>query len=70
MWTDPIVEETRAIRDSIAAKFDYEPIELGEHFKSMRMTDLLARVMAAANSAPFRIDRHPFTAPTSNPREM
>jgi len=52
MWTDPIVEETRKIRNEIASGFDYDPIKLGEYFKSMKMADLVARIKAAAEQIP------------------
>ncbi len=39
MWNDPIVEETRAIRDQIASRFDYDVRALGEYFKSKRSSD-------------------------------
>lgn len=38
MWTDPIVEETRSIRTSIASRFDYDIVALGEYFKSQNAT--------------------------------
>jgi chaperonin GroEL (HSP60 family) len=34
MWIDPIVEETRKIRDEQAARFDYEVRMLGEYYAS------------------------------------
>ncbi len=34
MWTDPIVEETRKIRDEMAARFDYDVKALGQYYKS------------------------------------
>ena len=34
MWNDPIVEETRKVRDEIAAKFDYDIKAIGEYYKS------------------------------------
>ena len=36
MWNDPIVEETRAIREKIAVRFNYDVWALGEYFKSKR----------------------------------
>jgi hypothetical protein len=32
MWNDPIVEETRRIRDEIAARFNYEVEKLGQYY--------------------------------------
>ena len=34
MWNDPIVEETRKVRDEIASKFNYDVKALGEYYKS------------------------------------
>lgn len=31
MWEDPIVEETRRIRDELAARFNYDIQALGEY---------------------------------------
>lgn len=42
MWTDPIVEETRSIRTSIASSFDYDLVALGEYFKSKNATTVSA----------------------------
>lgn len=39
MWTDPIVEETRAIRAEIAARFNFDIWALGEYFKGKRAED-------------------------------
>jgi hypothetical protein len=36
MWNDPIVEETRKIRDELAAKFNYEVQELGQYYQSQQ----------------------------------
>jgi len=36
MWNDPIVEETRKIRDEMAAKFNYEVQELGQYYLSQQ----------------------------------
>ncbi len=33
MWEDPIVEETRKVRDQIASQFNYDIKLLGEYFK-------------------------------------
>jgi len=42
MWVDPIVAETRSIRDSIAARFDYDILALGEYFKAQNATTISA----------------------------
>jgi hypothetical protein len=36
MWNDPIVEETRKIRDELAAKFNYDVQELGQYYLSQQ----------------------------------
>jgi hypothetical protein len=36
MWNDPIVEETRKIRDELAAKFNYDVEKLGQHYISQQ----------------------------------
>ncbi|MCX6049114.1 MAG: hypothetical protein NT075_28775 [Chloroflexi bacterium] len=40
MWVDPIVEETRSIRDKIASRFDYDILALGEYFKAQKATTI------------------------------
>ena len=39
MWNDPIVEETRQIRDELAAKFNYDIRALGQYYKAQQMTE-------------------------------
>jgi len=34
MWNDPVVEETRKIRDELAAKFNYDAQKLGQYYLS------------------------------------
>jgi len=36
MWNDPIVEETRRIRDEIAARFDYDVEALGRYYQAQQ----------------------------------
>jgi hypothetical protein len=36
MWNDPIVEETRKIRDEIAARFDYDVEALGRYYQEQQ----------------------------------
>jgi hypothetical protein len=36
MWNDPIVEETRKIRDELAARFNYDVQELGQYYLSQQ----------------------------------
>jgi hypothetical protein len=45
MWDDPIIEETRTVRDRIAVQFQYDVWKLGEHFKAKRQIE--ARQMIA-----------------------
>ena len=39
MWNDPIVEETRKVRDEIAAKFNYDVKQIGEYYKSKQESE-------------------------------
>ena len=50
MWNDPIVEETREIRDKIAARFNYDVWALGEYFKSKRSSEALALISKAVSA--------------------
>ena len=34
MWNDPIVEDTRKIRDELAARFNYDVQKLGQYYLS------------------------------------
>jgi hypothetical protein len=36
MWNDPIVEETRKIRDELAARFNYDVQALGQYYLSQQ----------------------------------
>lgn len=36
MWNDPIVEETRKIRDEIAARFNYDVEALGRYYQEQQ----------------------------------
>ena len=36
MWSDPIVEETRKIRDEIAARFNYDVEALGRYYQEQQ----------------------------------
>ncbi len=51
MWDDPIVRETRKVRNEIAAQSGYDLQALGEYFKAMRAADA-AKSIAALISAP------------------
>jgi hypothetical protein len=39
MWNDPIVEETRKIRDELAAKFNYDVRKLGQYYQSRQKVE-------------------------------
>lgn len=39
MWKDPIVEETRKIRDELAAKFNYDIDALGRYYSSREKSE-------------------------------
>lgn len=39
MWNDPIVEETRKIRDELAAKFNYDVEKIGQYYQSQQKTE-------------------------------
>ena len=45
MWDDPIVEETRRVRQEITAEVGNDVGVLGAYFKSMRAADV-ARLLA------------------------
>jgi hypothetical protein len=39
MWNDPIVEETRKIRDEIAERFNYDVEALGRYYQSQQIKE-------------------------------
>jgi hypothetical protein len=39
MSHDPIVEETRRIRDELAARFDYDVQKLGQYYIAQQQTE-------------------------------
>lgn len=39
MWNDPIVEETRKIRDEIAARFNYDVEALGRYYQEQQIKE-------------------------------
>jgi hypothetical protein len=39
MWNDPIVEETRKIRDELAARFNYDVRQIGRYYQSKQSAD-------------------------------
>lgn len=44
MWDDPIVAETRQVREQIAARFAYDVYALGEYFKTKHASDAIALI--------------------------
>jgi hypothetical protein len=57
MWIDPIVEETRRIRDEQAARFDYEVRRLGEYYVSERQDEGRVVVRRPAKKEARDVDR-------------
>ena len=39
MWSDPIVDETRKVRDDLAAKFNYDVRALGQYYRSREKSE-------------------------------
>jgi hypothetical protein len=39
MWNDPIVEETRELRDELAARFNYDVRALGQYYQSQQTAE-------------------------------
>ena len=39
MHNDPIVDETRKVRDELAAKFNYDVRAIGEHYRSLEISE-------------------------------
>ena len=39
MWNDPIVEETRKIRDEIAERFNYDVEALGRYYQEKQIKE-------------------------------
>ena len=56
MWNDPIVEETRKIRDELAAKFDYDVQKLGQYYISKQKTEDRKVVRRAAKKEVEKIE--------------
>lgn len=50
MWDDPIVAETRSVRDQIAARFHYDVVAIGEYFKAKRAKDAKKLIAQAVQS--------------------
>lgn len=52
MWNDPIVEETRRIRDEIAARFNYDVEALGRYYQSQQTKENRVVVRRPAKKEP------------------
>lgn len=52
MWSDPIVEETRKIRDEIAARFNYDVEALGRYFQEQQKQENRVFVKRPAKREP------------------
>ena len=52
MWDDPIVEETRRVRQEIAAEFGGDAGALGAYFKAMRAADSARQLAEFLKQAP------------------
>jgi hypothetical protein len=48
MWNDPIVEETRKIRDEIAARFNYDVEALGRYYQEQQAKEGRVAVKGSA----------------------
>ncbi|MCW5796796.1 MAG: hypothetical protein KIT57_05925 [Blastocatellales bacterium] len=48
MWIDPIVKQTRNIRDKLAAKFNYDVEQLGRYYQSRQAAEGLKVVNRSA----------------------
>ena len=57
MWNDPIVEETRKIRDEIAARFNYDVEALGRYYQSQQAQEGRVIVKRPAKPAKMRTGR-------------
>lgn len=67
MWDDPIIQETRSIRDKIASRFGYDVHALGEYFMKMRANDAKLLIEAVAESEK---DKLPTPTTTKPARKM
>jgi hypothetical protein len=47
MWDDPIVAETRDLRDQVASRFNYDVLAMGEYFKTKRAKDAKKLILQA-----------------------
>ncbi len=51
MWNDPIVGETRTLREQIASRFNYDVFAIGEYFKTKRASEAKELIAQAIKSA-------------------
>ena len=56
MWNDPIVDETRKIRDEIAARFNYDVEALGCYYQSQQAREGRVTVKSSAKGAKTRTE--------------
>lgn len=57
MLDDPIVTETRSIREQIASQFNYDVLAMGEYFKTKRAKDakkLITQAVKMMQQAPLK----------------
>jgi hypothetical protein len=47
MWDDPIIAETRSLREQVASRFNYDVLALGEYFKTKRAKDAKKLIVQA-----------------------
>jgi hypothetical protein len=47
MWDDPIIAETRHLREQVASRFKYDVLALGEYFKTKRAKDAKKQIVKA-----------------------
>lgn len=66
MWDDPIVEETRRIRDKLAARFDYDVQALGAYYQSRQM----AEHRVVVKRSPKRIVEETERAPSARAKQF
>lgn len=70
MWTDPIVEETRRIRDEHAKKFNYDLRAIFEDIKQFEESLATSRFPSDPKKTPGRLkkDRNKTKARRSHPK--
>ena len=50
MWEDPIVKETREIRDTLAARFNHDPRALGRYLQEQELKNERIRRPASSKT--------------------